>query len=507
MHISEASRRAVVLWVAMFAIYNANGREIGTYDSQPPKFTALAIAQHHTSALDTSVDRLPQLGERPGFTRDRHGHWRSAYPPLPGFLAGAAALALSALGAWDPAAELAGPAIAKLTASALTAFAVALIYLTALRLSDHRHALLIAVAAGLGTNLWAQTSQTLWQGETAIAALAAAVYLSLGKPSSTATVAGASLALAVAVTTRLQLLPAVLVVTALLAWKTRKYVAVLAPLVLIGAAFAALNLYWFGHLLGARLQIEAASIADHAVTGSVGNPLVGLAGLLISPSRGLLIFSPIVLIAATGCWRLRRASAELRWFAAAAGIQILTYSAYSVWWGGHSYGPRLLLDVVPLLAPLATIGLAWWTSTRSRTVVASVLLAWSIAVSATGAFVFPNERWNTSPTNVDRFHERLWDWRDPQFLRAWRAGLSPQNFQIFRREAFEPGVSCAHPSFSHEPLPTPTSTTQLLWSESAADSVAEPALAHDDDGHVARADLRDDFLMHGEAIIAGKAKI
>jgi hypothetical protein len=436
MHISESSRRAIVLWMAMFALYNANGREIGTYDSQPPKFTALAIAQHHTTALDTYVDRLPQLGERPGFVRDRHGHWRSAYPPVPGLIAGLAGLVLGSLGLWDPAAALAGPAIAKLTASALTALAVVLIYLTARRLSDPRHALLIAVGAGLGTNLWAQTSQTLWQGETAISALAAAVYLSLRGPSSTAVVAAASLALGVAATTRLQLLPAVLVVATMIAWTTGKHVATLLPLILSGTALVALNLHWFGNPLGARLQIEAASIADHFVTGSVGNPLVGLTGLLVSPSRGLLVFSPIVLVAAAGCWRLRRANSDLRWFAVAAVIQIGVYSAYSVWWGGHSYGPRLLLDVVPLLAPLAAVGLPWWTSMRSRTFVAWALLGWSVTVAATGAFVFPHERWNTSPTNVDRFHERLWDWRDPQFVRAWRAGLSPQNFQILKREAF-----------------------------------------------------------------------
>jgi hypothetical protein len=437
MHISQSSRRAMVLWMAMFALYNANGREIGSYDSQPPKFTALAIAQHHTTALDTYVYSLPQLAERPGFTRDRHGHWRSAYPPLPGFVAGVAALVLRSVGVWDPAAPLAGPAIAKLTASAFTALAVVLIYLTALRLSGSRHALLIAIGAGLGTNLWAHTSQTLWQGETAILALATAVYLSLRGPSSTAAVAAASLALGVAVTTRLQLLPAVLVVATMIAWKTRKYVATLLPLMLTGIALAALNLHWFGHPFGARLQIEAASIADHFVPGSVGNPLVGLTGLLVSPSRGLLVFSPVVLVAVAGCFRLRHAAnSELRWLTVAAGTQILVYSAYSVWWGGHSYGPRLLLDVVPLLAPLAAVGLPWWTSIRSRALVAWVLLAWSITVSATGAFVFPHERWNTSPTNVDRFHERLWDWRDPQFVRAWRAGLSPQNFQILTRAAF-----------------------------------------------------------------------
>ena len=40
---------------------------------------------------------------------------------------------------------------------------------------------------------------------------------------------------------------------------------------------------------------------------------------------------------------------------------------------------------------------------------------------------------NLSPADVDRHHERLWDWRDSQILRAWERGPSPQNFDLFDR--------------------------------------------------------------------------
>jgi len=56
-------------------------------------------------------------------------------------------------------------------------------------------------------------------------------------------------------------------------------------------------------------------------------------------------------------------------------------------------------------------------------------------VSLTGAFVYPNDQWNTNPDNVDIDHARLWDWRDPQIVRAWRRGPSPQNFDLFSRAA------------------------------------------------------------------------
>ena len=67
--------------------------------------------------------------------------------------------------------------------------------------------------------------------------------------------------------------------------------------------------------------------------------------------------------------------------------------------------------------------------------VAAGLLAWSIAVAATGAFVYPHDVWNSDP-EVDVHHERLWDWSDLQIVRAWKAGPSPQNFELFSRAAF-----------------------------------------------------------------------
>ena len=50
--------------------------------------------------------------------------------------------------------------------------------------------------------------------------------------------------------------------------------------------------------------------------------------------------------------------------------------------------------------------------------------------AATGAFCYPNDRWNTQPVDVDLHHERLWDWRDLQITRCWRQGMSPQNFGL-----------------------------------------------------------------------------
>jgi hypothetical protein len=52
-----------------------------------------------------------------------------------------------------------------------------------------------------------------------------------------------------------------------------------------------------------------------------------------------------------------------------------------------------------------------------------------MVVAGTGAFC--SNTWNTDPADVDRHHERLWDWHDLQIRRAWASGPSPQNFNLF----------------------------------------------------------------------------
>jgi hypothetical protein len=431
----------IAVFALVFAAYNANGREIGSYDSQPTKFAAIELAQHRSLTLDSVVLRAPALGERPGFTHDRSGHYRSAYPVLPAIAGGVVATALDRVGILDLAAPGASSVVAKITASLLAALSVVLVYAVACRSLAPWPALLVALGFGLGTNVWAVSSQTLWQSETALAALCGVVLcLAVGADRLTARrVSLASLLLGFAGAARPQLAVAIAVLSISIAWRYRgpRRAMAFAPLALVAATVIGANLLWFGHPLGAIPRLESIHAKVHGVASTLGNPLVGAAGLLVSPSRGLLVFSPVVLVALAGLRRVRAGGwrDDGRWWALAALAQFAFYASYGIWWGGHTYGPRYGLDLLPLLVPLAVAGVEWIGAKPHRRVAASLALAWSIALAATGAFVYPNEAWNTRPDDVDTHHARLWDFRDPQFVRCWRAGLSPQNFGLFRYEA------------------------------------------------------------------------
>jgi hypothetical protein len=78
--------------------------------------------------------------------------------------------------------------------------------------------------------------------------------------------------------------------------------------------------------------------------------LLGIAGLLISPMHGLLLFAPPVLAGVTGFPELIRKQRPVGiLFLALSLFLLIFYSKYSFWSGNFTLGPRLLLPLVPLL--------------------------------------------------------------------------------------------------------------------------------------------------------------
>lgn len=433
-----------MLSALLFLVYNANGREVGAVDSQAAKFFARDIVVHHTLTLDPTVAAQPLYGERAAFARDREGHWRPAYGVVPGLVAAVPAAVLHTAGLVDLSSPLAPNLIGAFTASLLTSAAVGLLFLTLRRSHTEGVALATSVAVGLGTNYWGIVSQTLWQHECVAFGISLTLWAwwRIDPPRWTSLVAG-GLGLALAGAARMQVAPMVAV---LLIWACAQFGWRRAwiPVMLVGlvaSAEIARNLSWFGHPLGASVVIESLHPQLHDVPGPVAAaPWINAVALLVSPARGLLVYSPIALLAVLGVWAAfrRSDSADLRWLAVAAAVQFVVYACYAVWWAGHTYGPRYLMDIVMLLAPLGALGTQHAVQRVSTRRLAAAALVWSIAVSALGAFVYPNERWNTTPMDVDKHHERLWDWKDSQITRALRSRPSPQNFNLFSRAAVRP---------------------------------------------------------------------
>lgn len=147
-----------------------------------------------------------------------------------------------------------------------------------------------------------------------------------------------------------------------------------------------------------------------------------LAGHLISPSRGVIVFVPAILIVIYNAIRYRseiRAKAAFWMALAVIFLHWIVISLFVNWWGGYSYGPRLVTDMLPWVFLIAVLGIDARRDSvpaKSYKFAAALLIAISVAIQAQGACCQEVLRWNAHPTDVDQDHSRVWSWHNPQFL-------------------------------------------------------------------------------------------
>lgn len=146
-------------------------------------------------------------------------------------------------------------------------------------------------------------------------------------------------------------------------------------------------------------------------------------GHWVSPARGLAIYSPILLVGLGAfVWRAIRGRVTALEQLAFSVVLLLwmVIASFPHWWGGHSYGPRLFSDALPwacwlLLQPMTRVV---ESPIRWRLALPVALLAlFSVAMHTRGSTSKAPHRWNVDPVNVDAAPARLWDWKDPPFLR------------------------------------------------------------------------------------------
>jgi hypothetical protein len=201
---------------------------------------------------------------------------------------------------------------------------------------------------------------------------------------------------------------------------------------------------WLGLLLFASFRMFGglspyvsvdAGLFESAGPG-LGRIADGALGTLISPARGLLLYVPLaawVLWETARQWR-RLPSRSLAKIALAAFVlHWLTISAFPVWWGGQSFGPRLLVDALPWLFLLGVLAVAARYEGEDRrswspasAAVLAVVAALSVTVNTRGAVARETwawRSWERPPRSTASFFEPAWawNWRYPQFT----AGLLP----------------------------------------------------------------------------------
>jgi 4-amino-4-deoxy-L-arabinose transferase-like glycosyltransferase len=200
--------------------------------------------------------------------------------------------------------------------------------------------------------------------------------------------------------------------------------------------------------------------AHDPATAAGTHLLHGLAGELASPGKGLLFYSPPVVLALVGWRGLYRRD---RWLALTIiggfGVYLLYVSRLTNWSGAEAWGPRFLVPMLPLIMLpicLTFAGAARMSAVR-RSLVLLVCVA-GLAVQAGGA--------TTNDVAIDRMHggtlqQTAFD--DSGIIYAWRALLNGLRGVAPYPSTVEGGI-----------VPPPVPRFDLWWAGSAARPFPHP---------------------------------
>jgi hypothetical protein len=348
------------------------------------------------------------------------GHTYTLYP------IGASLLAVPAvaLRAWmNPAFEasiLENPPerFEKAVASFYGAIAAALfLWMIFVNFDDVRIAVATALIFALGTSMWSTATRALWGHGPLNLMLIVAMLLLLNARRRPALAQYASIPLALSFIMRpTAVIPIAMLSGYVLVYYRAWFVRFMLWAACIAVPWMAFNVRTWGMVLSPYYL--GYGLGDNSTFGEA------LLGNLISPARGLFVFSPVLIFAISGFWiamRIRDGRPLHIVFGLIIFLHWILVSHWPLWYGGWSFGPRLMSDVLPFLCYFLAFTLQWCLSAYSpqRVLVAvciAGLAAVSIFIHAQGALRVGPKQWNADP-DIDTHLARLWDWNDLQFAR------------------------------------------------------------------------------------------
>jgi hypothetical protein len=426
----------LLLAICLF-VYNANLRTIGAGDTLPARYLPLVLWHDGTFAFDGSNARLVAHGHpllKPkgaaagsvGYLqpyaywviKNKQGRFASVYPVVAPLLVSPlylpAALILNHDGWQQPELDRVAEIMEKISASLLASIASVLMFLV-LRRERNPWALPLTLAFAFGTDTWMISSQALWQHGSGELLIALALLLVLGRASPWRLAMLGFVCVLIAANRPPDALIALAFASVVVWNRKRDAIWFAAGAALPLAALLYYNIVFIGNWLGGY-GLAGAQNGD-----SFRFILLGLPRLLVSPTRGLLVFSPFLVFVPLGLIRRLRVPKSRRLaivLSAALVTQLVVYSQAD-WSAGASWGPRWLTDLLPimvwLLAPVTLM-----LRRRGRAVLVGLGVL-GIAVQAIGAFWYTH----TSDDLVYANAAATWNPRNAPFYVELKHGPAP----------------------------------------------------------------------------------
>jgi hypothetical protein len=399
---------ALGLFVLSLSVYLHNHRYrfwAAGGDTTPAELLPLALERNHSLHFDGFE------GKGTWWFHRVKGHAVSAYPILPGFFN----IPAYALARWQgiPLDSPHRSMLSMISASVVTSMSVPFFFLALSRIVAHRFtAICGSLLYAFGTTAFSVAARGMWQHGPSLLFLTIALWLITRED--TLPIALAGLPLGFAVFNRPVNMLIVVPLAAVILWRFRRAIL---PFCAAAAVPAALMVWYSIYYWGSVTTFGQYPSGD-LFTGRMGP---GIAGLLVSPSRGLFVFTPLFLFSAVMLvvvLRHPRRDPLLTAMAASILMTLLLYSKWYSWWGGSCFGYRLLTELTPFLVILLAVG--WERFFAARRLLRPLLIvaaALSLYFHLLGAFYYPSG-FETVPNEINAHPERLWSWTDGEIARC-----------------------------------------------------------------------------------------
>jgi hypothetical protein len=429
MNVGSSGRVRLLIFFACFVIFCVSPVTV-VEDSRFALLTAESLLKSGTPSLNQfdipGLDQLTLPSKRDllppvGFYQLERvkGRILYAYPHGSSFLSVPFVAALDALGlstvkngkTYDAQNEA---ILAKLLASLLMAAAASLFFEIGINVRlPVLWSVILTVGGTLGSQIWSSASRTLWSQSWEVLLASCTILLLLRADRRGVSVLWLGSLLAWMFFVRPTAAVSILGVT-LYVWLFYRQAF---------AGYMTVLLVWMVGFVFYWLMIFG-GLPDYYRRGSflkLTGVAAALPAILVSPSRGLVVFVPTIPLVAYLLARYWK-SIDHQIAILAVGIicgNLLVVASYPVWWGGWSYGPRLLTSTIPWFVLLGALGCQCLAAEKHRSTCLlwlglSVLLL-AVAINGWGAICWKTTFWN-SDVAIDEHPGSAWDWRHPQFL-------------------------------------------------------------------------------------------
>jgi hypothetical protein len=423
--------------LALFAVYVSDGRFVESTDTFGAELLPISILEQHNLwfdqyYVDPTSDLTGAAAVRPGSIAPEvayrvtpetswehtawwfsvvNGHVLTYFPILAGLI-NTPAFAVAAWMGIDLRANVI--ALTHITAAAVAALSVLGMYLCLVQVSTRRTAVFLSVAFAFGTAVWSTNSRSLYQHGPSLLFLTSAIALLLTRRKRLVGLAGLFVGLAV-----FDRPSNAIAAAAIALYIVRTERKALRHFAALAAIPLALMLWYSMAAWGSPLAFGQGN--PPGVLLQQGEPFEALVGLLLSPNRGLLVFSPILIFSLALVVHALRLSGRPALLPYLLGSSVVTYAVYCFWpdWsGGHTYGYRYLIDILPSL--MLVIAISWERVVAPRAALRAAFVAAllaSIYLQGLGATTAPCG-FDDDPNDINYHHERLWDISNGEIARC-----------------------------------------------------------------------------------------